>query len=71
MRLLTLTHANLKTPLIVDAALLGFIYYSESQRCTIVMLSGGAAAPVLESVEEVKNLKEKSNVEDHEKTQSR
>lgn len=58
MKLLRLTHANLHTPLIVDAALLGFIYYSESQRCTIIMLSGGAAAPVKESVEEVTKLKE-------------
>lgn len=57
MKLIQLTHANLNTPLIVDAALLGAWYYSQSQRCTIVMLSGGAAAPVKESVEEVSRLK--------------
>lgn len=57
MKLLTFTHANLNTPLIVDAALLFSWYHSQSQRCTILIASGGAAVPVKESVEEVSRLK--------------
>jgi hypothetical protein len=51
-----LTHANLKTRMYVTKQLVGGFYHSPANKCTHVVLSGGAVFPALESEDEIARL---------------
>lgn len=52
--MIELTHANLKTKVAVVKSLIFAYWYSDTHKATVVVASGGAMFPVLESVEEIK-----------------
>jgi hypothetical protein len=68
MKLATLTHANLKTPIWVDLDLLGAWFYSETNKATHLILIAGAMMPVLESCEEIAKLKQKRSPENEQRS---
>lgn len=47
------THANLKTPVYIDLALVFAAYYSEGSKSTHVVATGGAVLPISESPEQI------------------
>ncbi len=49
----TLTHANLNAKVEVAVALMSAWYHSPANRCTHVVMSGGATFPATESVEQI------------------
>lgn len=51
---ITLTHANVKKQAEVAVNLIAAYWYSEAHKATLVMATGGAMIPVLESPEEVR-----------------
>ena len=53
MRLLNLTHANLKKDISINRDLLFAWYWSEAHKATHLISTNGGAIPVLESKEEV------------------
>jgi hypothetical protein len=48
MTAIKLTHANLKQTMYVTRELVGGFYHSPANRCTHVVLTGGAVFPALE-----------------------
>jgi len=58
------THANNNQPLYVDLTLLAAWWYSPAHKSTVLLMSGGAMAPILESVEEVTAKKSPSALAD-------
>lgn len=56
----TFTHANLKKPMEVVLHNIFSYYYSESAKCTHLISIAGTVAPVVESVEYVKEMLERS-----------
>lgn len=55
MQVFEYTHANLSTPICVAAQQIFSVYYSNAHKSTILLATGGAMIPVLESVERVKS----------------
>lgn len=51
--LVQLTHANYKTSIYLTKQTMFSWYFSEAQKCTMVIATGGAMIPVLESPKEV------------------
>lgn len=56
MELLKVTHANRNNPLYIVAQQVYSYYYSEQDKATHVLATGGAIVPVKESLEEITNL---------------
>lgn len=54
MKFITVTHANTGKNIDVVVALLFAYYYSDSHKATLLLASGGAMIPVLQTVEEVR-----------------
>ncbi len=61
MRVITLTHANLKRPLYVLPANIGAFHWNEATACVIIYTGKEIIFPVLESVEEIKAMIEQQN----------
>lgn len=57
MRIVTLTHALLNTPVHVDVDLIAYWYHGASTNSTQVFTTGGAGIPVRESIEQIDRLK--------------
>lgn len=55
MNLKEYTHANLKTPIVVDISKIFSVYYSSAHKSTMLLANAGAIIPVLESVDTVKS----------------
>jgi hypothetical protein len=51
-----LTHANNKQPIYVSRELIFSYYFSQGHKSTVLLASGGAMLPVLESPETIKQL---------------
>jgi hypothetical protein len=51
------THANNQQVLYVDLALVAAWWFSPAHKSTVLLMSGGAMAPILESPEEVSKKK--------------
>lgn len=53
MDAIKLTHANLNQPIYVIKMLIAGYYYSPANKCTHVVMNGGAVFPAQESVETI------------------
>jgi hypothetical protein len=63
MTLITLTHANLKTKIVLVKELIAGFYWSEAHKATHIVATGGAVFPALESVDDVERLLNKEENE--------
>jgi hypothetical protein len=54
MKIITLTHANLKISVDIAVNTIFAYYFSESHKATLIVSTGGQVMPVLEKVEAVR-----------------